>query len=237
MAILPALVVVNTPVGIKVILPPPAEIGLGAVIVTIAVVPDINVIGAVGAIVEALAIVGAAAVAAINPEYFTLVKVGLPVQFVRTPLAGVPRTGVIKVGLVANTNKPVPVSSVTVAIKLALVGVVRNVATPEANPETPVEIGSPVQLVRVPDVGVPKIGVTKVGLIAKTAEPVPVSSVNADRKLAELGVVKNVAIFEPNPLIPVETGKPVQFVNVPLAGIPKIGAVILELVNNKALVN
>ena len=66
---LPALVVVNTPVGINVILPPPLEIGLGAVIVTIAAVPDINVIGSVGAIVVALAIVGAAAVVAINPEY------------------------------------------------------------------------------------------------------------------------------------------------------------------------
>ena len=178
-----------------------------------------------------------AAVVAINPEYFTLVKVGLPVQFVRTPLAGVPRTGVTKVGLVANTNEPVPVSSVTVASKLALVGVVKNVATPVANPETPVAIGSPVQLVSVPDVGVPKIGVTKIGLIAKTAEPVPVSSVNADRKLAELGVVKNVATFEPNPLIPVAIGNPVQFVNVPLTGVPKVGVPIMGAVNNKELVN
>jgi len=224
---LSALVVVNTPVGIKVILPPPAEIGLGAVIVTIAVVPEINVIGAVGAIVVALAIVGAAAVVAIKPEYFTLVKVGLPVQFVRTPLAGVPRTGVTKVGLVANTNEPVPVSSVTVAIKLALVGIVRNVATPEANPEIPVAIGRPVQLVSVPDVGVPKIGVIKVGLIDKTTLPVPVEVVTPEPPLATGKV----------PIIPVVKGNPVQLVKVPLAGIPKIGAVILQLVNNKALVN
>ena len=226
-AIFPALVVVNTPVGINVILPPPLEIGLGAVIVTIAAVPDINVIGSVGAIVVALAIVGAAAVVAINPEYLTLVKVGLPVQFVKTPLVGVPKIGVIKVGVFANTKLPVPVSSVTAEIKLALEGVAKKVATLEPRPETPVVIGNPVQLVRVPDVGVPKIGVTNVGLIDKTTLPVPVELVTPEPPFATGKV----------PVIPVVKGNPMQFVNVPLAGIPKIGAVILELVNNKALVN
>ena len=142
---LPALVVVNAPVGIKVIVPPPAEIGVGAVIVTIAAVPEIMVMAAVGAIVVALAIVGAAAVVATKPEYLTLVKVGLPVQFVKTPLVGVPNRGVTitmlvlvqaeisplvtvpnrgvtNVGLVANTAEPVPVSSVNAARKLALEG-------------------------------------------------------------------------------------------------------------------
>ena len=52
-AILPAVVQVKAPVGIKTILPPPKEIGLGAVIVTIAVVPEMKVIGLVGAIVVA----------------------------------------------------------------------------------------------------------------------------------------------------------------------------------------
>ena len=60
-AILPLVVVVNAPVGIKVMMPPPADIGDGAVMVFIAVVPLINTIGFVGAIVAALAIVGAAA--------------------------------------------------------------------------------------------------------------------------------------------------------------------------------
>ena len=234
---LPALVVVNAPVGIKVIVPPPAEIGVGAVIVTIAAVPEIIVIAAVGAIVVALAIVGAAAVVATKPEYLTLVKVGLPVQFVKTPLAGVPNRGVTKVGLVANTNEPEPVSSVTELAKLALEGVPKKVATFEPNPLTPVLIGKPVQFVKTPLVGVPKIGVIKVGVFANTKLPVPVSSVTAEIKLALEGVAKKVATFEPNPLIPVATGSPMQLVNVPLAGIPKIGAVILELVNNKALVN
>ena len=35
------------------------------------------------------------------------------------------------------------------------------VATPDPNPLTPVEIGKPVQLVRVPDAGVPKMGVVE----------------------------------------------------------------------------
>ena len=35
----------------------------------------------------------------------------VPVKFVATPLAGVPKAGVTNVGLVANTNAPLPVSS------------------------------------------------------------------------------------------------------------------------------
>ena len=66
-AILPAIVVVNIPVGISVIVPPPKEIGLGAVMVTIGVTPEINVIALVGAIVVADAIVGAAAEVAFRP--------------------------------------------------------------------------------------------------------------------------------------------------------------------------
>lgn len=178
-AILPAVVHVNAPVGIKVIVPPPAEIGDGAVIVTTAVVPLINVIGLVGAIVVALAIVDAAAVVAIKPEYLTSVNVGLPVQLVNTPLVGVPKTGVtitmlvlvqadilplatvpkigaVKVGvaivgLVPNTNAPDPVSPVTAVAKFVLDGVAKNVATPLPKPLIPDATGNPVQLVNVPD--------------------------------------------------------------------------------------
>ena len=66
-AMLPAIVVVNIPVGINVIVPPPKDIGLGAVIVAIGVTPEINVIALVGAIVVADAIVGAAAEVAFKP--------------------------------------------------------------------------------------------------------------------------------------------------------------------------
>lgn len=57
---------------------------------------------------------------------------------VRLPDAGVPNAGVTSVGDVANTNAPVPVSSVIAEIKLDELGVAKNVATPEPNPETPV---------------------------------------------------------------------------------------------------
>jgi hypothetical protein len=158
-AILPAVVHVNTPVGIKIIEPPPAEIGLGAVIVTTAVVPETKAIGVVGAIVVALATVGAAALTALK---------------------------------LLNTRL-VPVAA-------------------------------------------PMIGVTSVGVVANTADPVPVSSVKAVRKLALLGVAKNVATLVPKPLIPVATGKPVQLLNTPEIGVPSAGATSVELVNNRALV-
>ena len=41
-------------------------------------------------------------------------------------------------------------------LKFALDGVAKNVATPEPRPDTPVEIGKPVQLESVPDEGVPR---------------------------------------------------------------------------------
>ena len=57
---------------------------------------------------------------------------GNPVALVKTPDAGVPRAGVTRVGLVANTASPVPVSSVKAERRLALDGVPKNVAIPEA---------------------------------------------------------------------------------------------------------
>ena len=72
--------------------------------------------------------------------------------------------GVVRAGDVPNTKAPVPVSPVTAAAKLAVVGVARKVATPVPRPDTPVEMGRPVQLVRVPEDGVPRTGVVSVGL-------------------------------------------------------------------------
>jgi hypothetical protein len=118
----------------------------------------------------------------------------VPVRFVTTPDDGVPKAGVTSVGEVANTRAPEPVSSVTAAARLAEVDVAKKVATPEAKPLTPVLIGKPVALVSVALVGVPRMGVTSVGLVAKTAEPVPVSSVKAPKRLAELNDPKEVAL-------------------------------------------
>lgn len=74
-------------------------------------------------------------------------------------------TKALKVGFVQNTTAPVPVSSVIAAARLALEGVARNVATPVPSPLTHVDIGRPVQFVRVPLVGVPSTGVVRVGLV------------------------------------------------------------------------
>ena len=164
-AILPAVVHVNIPVGINVIVPPPVEIGAAAVIFTTAVVPEIKVICAVGAIVVALAIVGAAALVALKLLSTRLVPVAAPM------------TGVTSVGVVANTAEPVPVSSVKAVCKLALLGVAKKVATPVPNPLTPVATGKPVQLVNVPLVGVPSMGVTIVILVLVQALILPLATV------------------------------------------------------------
>jgi hypothetical protein len=148
---------------------------------------------------------------------------GRPVKFVATPEVGVPKRGVTRVGEVANTAAPLPVSSVKAAAKFALLGVAKKVATPVPNPDTPVLIGRPVAFVKVPLVGVPRIGVTRVGLVANTNEPVPVSLVTAASKLAEVGVAKNVATPVPRPLTPVLIGKPVALVRVAEVGVPSTG--------------
>ena len=155
---------------------------------------------------------------AVRPE-------AVPEMFVPTNALGVPKAGVTKVGEVANTAAPLPVSSVKAAAKLALDGVAKNVATPVPRPLTPVLIGRPVALVRVAEVGVPKTGVTKVGLVANTNEPEPVSSVIAEAKLALEGVAKRVATPVPKPLTPVEIGRPVAFVKTAALGVPRAGVI------------
>jgi hypothetical protein len=127
------------------------------------------------------------------------------------------------VGEVPNTSEPVPVSSVTAAARLAELGVPKKVATPVPRPDTPVLIGRPVQLVSVPEEGVPKTGVTSVGDVANTSEPVPVSSVTAARRLAELGVPRKVATPVPRPDTPVLIGRPVTLVITPEVGVPRAG--------------
>ena len=80
-------------------------------------------------------------------------------------------------------------------------------------------MGNPVILVAVPLAGVPNTGVTNVGEVANTNDPVPVSSVTADLRFAELGVPKNVATLDAKPLTPLDIGSPVALVNTPLAGV------------------
>jgi hypothetical protein len=113
-----------------------------------------------------------------------------------------PNVGVTSVGLVANTKEPEPVSLVTADAKLALEGVAKNVATPDAKPLIPVDTGSPVQLVNVPLEGVPRA---------------PPFTTNAP-ELPTL-TAKAVPTFVPSPVIPA-MGNPVQLVNVPDVGVP-----------------
>jgi len=87
--------------------------------------------------------------------------------------------GFVSAGALLKTKTPDPVSSETTEIKLALDGVPKNVATPVPRPETPVEIGKPVALVKVPLVGVPNTGVVNVGdvkvLLVRVSVPVGVT--------------------------------------------------------------
>jgi hypothetical protein len=131
---------------------------------------------------------------------------------------------VTSVGEFEKTRLPEPVSSVHIAARFALLGVASAVATPAPSPVTPVEIGSPVQLVRVPLAGVPKIGMVRVGLLAKTRAPDPVSFRTAAARLAEFGVVRNAATPVPSPVTPVEIGSPVAFVRTAAVGVPRFGA-------------
>jgi len=166
------------------------------------------------------------------PNPLTPVDIGRPVALVNVADVGVPNIGVTNVGLVENTKEPVPVSSETADAKFALDGVAKNVAMPVPKPDIPEDTGSPVQLVKVPDAGVPNNGVTNVGDVANTLAPVPVSSVSAAAKFAEVGVARNVATLEPKPEMPVDTGRPVQLVNVPEAGVPNTGVTRVGLVAN-----
>src|SRR5207237_2750434 len=104
-------------------------------------------------------------------------------------------------------------------------GVVRNVVIPVARPETPVEMGKPVQFVKVPEDGVPMFGVVKDGEVANTRRPVPVLSVIAELRLADDGVVRNVVMPAARQVRRVEIGKPVQLVKVPADGVPMLGVV------------
>ena len=113
-------------------------------------------------------------------------------------------TPVVNAGLVENTTALEPVSSDKADARLALDGVCKNAATPVPRPETPVLIGNPVQLVKVPADGVPMFGVVRAGLVAKTTLPVPVAAfhdgtpadVICKTEVAEAGLVSLLSVFE-----------------------------------------
>jgi len=147
----------------------------------------------------------------------TPVDKGSPVKLVAVPLDGVPSTPPL--------TKGAPAEPTFTA---------RAVATPVPKPDTPVAIGSPVAFVKVALVGVPRIGVTNVGEVANTLAPLPVSSVKAAAKFAEVNEPKDVAlpteVTAPVKLAFVVTlpavkpdAVPVIFVPTNADGVPKAG--------------
>ena len=96
-------------------------------------VPPFNV-----TVLEVVSVVKAPVEGVVAPTVPLMLMEAVPVRFVTTPDAGVPRAGVTKVGLVANTKAPVPVSSVTAEAKLALEGVPKKVAIPVPKEVIPV---------------------------------------------------------------------------------------------------
>jgi hypothetical protein len=110
---------------------------------------------------------------ATTPEVLTCRHCVEPViVLIVTPVAvAAPMFGVTKVGEVAKTSAPDPVSPVTAVARLALDGVARKVATPAPRPEIPVLTGKPVKLVAVPDAGVPS-AIAAASALA-VIEPVP----------------------------------------------------------------
>ena len=127
--------------------------------------------------------------------------------------------GFVRAGALLNTKTPEPVSSDTAEIKLALDGVVKKVATPVPRPDTPVLIGKPVALVKVPLDGVPRAPPLTTGAPAE-----PTATANA------------VATPVPNPDTPVLIGKPVALVNVADVGVPKTGVTKVGLVVSATVV-
>ena len=89
---------------------------------------------------------------------------------------------------------------------------------PESEAVTDVAIIVPVPVI---------VGEVIAGDAENTTDPaVPVSSVNADAKLADDGVAKNVATLVPKPDTPVEIGNPDAFVKIlPAATVPRTGDV------------
>jgi len=128
------------------------------------------------------------------------VVIAIPVpdhEAIETPQVSHPPAAAWKVGA---TPAPLDVRTCvavpTAVIPTALVPFPKRIplAVRVATPVPPPATGSPVQFVRVPDVGVPSNGVVNVGDVANTASPVPVSSVRAVASCAEVKEPKIAAL-------------------------------------------
>jgi len=150
----------------------------------------------------------------------TPVDNGKPVAFVSVTLVGVPKTGVVSVGLVDKTTLPVPVLVVTPVPPLATARVPVSVIVPD------VVIGPPL-VVRPVVPPATLIEVTGQALAAGVAQvPSPRQNVVDDALVPEFRLATGRL-----PVTPVVSGNPVALVNVTLAGVPSVGVVIVGLVS------
>jgi hypothetical protein len=135
-------------------------------------------------------------VATLVPSPDTPVDIGSPVALVSVAKLGTPMLGVVSTGEVPKTSRPLPVSLVTAAARLAEDGVARKVATLVPSPDTPVEIGRPVALVSVAKLGTPMLGVVSTGEVERTLLPEPVEAVTPVPPLATARVPPSVSVPE-----------------------------------------
>jgi hypothetical protein len=167
---------------------------------------------------------------AIGNTPVTPVVKGKPVALVKTAAEGVPKFGVVRVGLVANTKDPEPVSSVTTVLKFAEVGVANNVATPVPKPETPELIGNPDPFVNVTEVGVPKAGLISVGEVDNTTLPVPVDVVTPVPPFATATVPVTLVAVVAVVALPDKFAEIVPAVKLPLASLLTIVLAVFAFV-------
>ena len=142
-------------------------------------------------------------------------EIGSPVALVNVTAEGVPRLGVVKVGEVARTMPPEPVTLAPSAVATPVPRLVTPVPPLAGGntPVTPVVRGKPVTFVIVPDAGVPSAGVTSAGDVERTTEPVPVLVVTPVPPLPTGNV----------PVTPEVRGRPVAFVRMAAEGVPSAG--------------
>jgi hypothetical protein len=150
----------------------------------------------------------------------TPVDNGRPVPFVSVTLVGVPKMGVVNVGLVDKTTLPVPVLVVTPVPPLATAKVPVSVIVPDEVIGPPVVDKPVVPPATLIDVTVPALA----GGVAQ--DPSPRQNVVADALVPEFKLVTGKL-----PVTPVVSGKPVALVNVTLIGVPSVGDVMVGLVS------
>lgn len=166
-----------------------------------------------------------------NPE--TPDPTGRPVQLVKTPLDGVPKSGVTSVGLVALTGAPVPVAVVHTgsavvppptsiwlvvpagSVCKAPVAVVPAAISPYAVVDVVLPVPPCATVTAAAEVNIVALLFGRVKVFVDVAGPVKAVNPLAVPPFAAGSI----------PVTPAVNDKPVQLVKTPLAGVPKAGAV------------